>query len=109
MSKAETPAESAASSNTLFQLTESTEATTVSSLREAADIFVRRYLDEMDGEIGTDFYDLVLSEIEAPLLRAVMEYTRGNQTRAAQMLGLNRGTLRKKLKQHGLPQRGAYL
>jgi phosphoribosylaminoimidazolecarboxamide formyltransferase/IMP cyclohydrolase len=46
---------------------------------------------------GTDFYDLVLSEVEAPLLQAVMEYTRGNQTRASQVLGLNRGTLRKKL------------
>ncbi len=102
MSKAESAAESALPSGTLFQLTETTEATTVASLREAADIFVRRYLDEMDGEIGTDFYDLVISEVEAPLLRAVMEYTRGNQTRAAQMLGLNRGTLRKKLKQYDL-------
>jgi Fis family transcriptional regulator len=54
----------------------------VASLREAVDLFVRRYLDEMDGELGSDFYDLVLSEVEAPLLQAVMEYTRGNQTRA---------------------------
>lgn len=108
MSKAETPAEDDLPAGALFQLTESTEATTVASLREAADIFVRRYLDEMDGELGTDFYELVLSQVEAPLLRAVMEYTRGNQSRAAQMLGLNRGTLRKKLKHHGLPQRGGY-
>ena len=45
---------------------------------------------------------MVLSEIEAPLLEEVMKYTRNNQTRASQMLGLNRGTLRKKLKQYDL-------
>ena len=87
---------------TLFELTELSEATTVASLREAVDTFVRRYLDEMDGETGTDFYTLVLAEVEAPMLQAVMEYTRFNQSRAAQMLGLNRGTLRKKLRQHNI-------
>ena len=102
MSKAEALAESAAIDTTLFELTQTTEAATVSSLREAVDLFVRRYLDEMDGEMSTDFYDLVLSEVEDPLLQAVMEYTRGNQTRAATMLGLNRGTLRKKLKRYDI-------
>ena len=104
MSRAEILAESAAlapsNSTTTFELSQPIEAATVSSLREAVDLFVRRYLDEMDGELGTDFYDLVLSEVEGPMLQAVMEYTRYNQTKAAQMLGLNRGTLRKKLKQH---------
>ena len=66
---------------------------------------VRRYLDEMDGELSTDFYDLVLCEVEAPLLQAVMEYTRANQSRAAHMLGLNRGTLRKKLKRYDVDGR----
>ena len=47
-------------------------------------------------------YDLVLSEIEAPMLEEVMKYTRGNQTRAANLLGINRGTLRKKLKKYGM-------
>lgn len=47
-------------------------------------------------------YQLVLSEVEAPLLEQVMKYTRNNQTKASTMLGLNRGTLRKKLKQYGL-------
>jgi len=45
---------------------------------------------------------MVLAEIEGPLLEVVLEYTRGNQTRASEILGLNRGTLRKKLKDHGL-------
>jgi Fis family transcriptional regulator len=40
--------------------------------------------------------------VEAPLLEQVMQYTRNNQTKASNMLGLNRGTLRKKLKQYGL-------
>jgi Fis family transcriptional regulator, factor for inversion stimulation protein len=44
----------------------------------------------------------VLSQVEAPLLREVMQHTRNNQTRASNMLGLNRGTLRKKLKQYNL-------
>ncbi len=42
------------------------------------------------------------TEVEAPLLEEVMTYTRGNQTRAAIMMGINRGTLRKKLKQYGM-------
>jgi len=109
MSKAEPLAENAATPDPLFDLTQPSEATTVSSLREAVDLFVRRYLDEMDGEMSTDFYGLVLSEVEGPLLQAVMEYTRYNQTRAAQMLGLNRGTLRKKLGQHGIERPGGPL
>lgn len=105
MSTADNLAESAAFSSSIFELTESHEAATVVSLREAVDLFVRRYLDEMDGELSTDFYDLVLCEVEAPLLQAVMEYTRANQSRAAQMLGLNRGTLRKKLKRYDVDGR----
>ena len=45
---------------------------------------------------------MVLSEVEAPLLECVMEYTDSNQTKASKLLGLNRGTLRKKLKQYGM-------
>ena len=45
---------------------------------------------------------MVLAEIEAPLLEEIMAYTRHNQTKASVMLGLNRGTLRKKLKQYNL-------
>jgi Fis family transcriptional regulator len=45
---------------------------------------------------------MVLAEVEVPLLEAVMEYTKGNQSRAAILLGLSRGTLRKKLKIYGM-------
>ncbi|TFH88111.1 DNA-binding transcriptional regulator Fis [Billgrantia azerbaijanica] len=71
-------------------------------LREAVDAAMRRYFDHLDGGTVTDLYAMVMAEVEAPLLAAVLDYTQGNQTRAAEILGLNRGTLRKKLKQHDL-------
>ena len=72
------------------------------SLRESVTVAVRDYLDQLDGEPGSEVYQMVLAEVEAPLLEEIMAYTRNNQTKASQMLGLNRGTLRKKLKQYGL-------
>jgi Fis family transcriptional regulator len=79
-----------------------TKATQASHLREAVTESVRNYLKELDGQMTTDFYQMVLAEIEAPLLTEIMAYTRNNQTKASIMLGLNRGTLRKKLKQYDL-------
>lgn len=73
-----------------------------SHLHDAVTRAVRNYLNELDGQTTTGFYELVLSQVEAPLLREVMQHTRNNQTRASDMLGLNRGTLRKKLKQYNL-------
>jgi Fis family transcriptional regulator, factor for inversion stimulation protein len=72
------------------------------NLREAVTTSVRDYLAQLDGQISTDVYQMVLAEIEAPLLEEIMTYTRHNQTKASIMLGLNRGTLRKKLKQYNL-------
>jgi Fis family transcriptional regulator len=71
-------------------------------LRAAVTDAVRKYLDELDGQLSTDVYQMVLAEVEEPLLVEIMAYTRNNQTRASLMLGLNRGTLRKKLKQYNL-------
>lgn len=73
-----------------------------SELRSAVTRAVRAYLDELDGQLSSDVYQMVLAEIEAPLLKEIMAYTRNNQTKASIMLGLNRGTLRKKLKQYNL-------
>ena len=72
------------------------------SLRDAVTRSVRAYLAELDGQLSTDVYQMVLAEVEAPLLEEIMAYTRNNQTKASIMLGLNRGTLRKKLKQYNL-------
>ena len=74
------------------------------ALRESVTLAVRKYLEQLDGQTSTDVYQMVLAEVEAPLLEEIMAYTRSNQTRACRMLGLNRGTLRKKLKTYGLLQ-----
>ncbi len=72
------------------------------TLRDSVAQAMANYFSQLDNERVTDVYQMVLSEVEAPLLEAVMSYTRNNQTKAAILLGLNRGTLRKKLKQYGL-------
>jgi len=63
---------------------------------------MKSYFKNLNGHKPAEIYRLVLGEVEPPLLRAVMDYTEGNQTLAADMLGLNRATLRKKLKQYDL-------
>ncbi len=72
------------------------------TLRDSVEKALINYFAQLDGTPATEVYQLVLSEVEAPLLEQVMKYTRNNQTKASVLLGLNRGTLRKKLKQYGL-------
>lgn len=72
------------------------------SLRDCVEKAVSNYFKHLEGQDVTDVYEMVLAEVEAPMLEVVMKYTRHNQTKAATILGLNRGTLRKKLKQYGL-------
>jgi Fis family transcriptional regulator len=72
------------------------------TLRDSVEKALESYFAQLDGQPVTEVYDLVLSEVEAPLLEVVMRYTKDNQTKAAVLLGLNRGTLRKKLKQYGM-------
>jgi Fis family transcriptional regulator len=86
--------------STLKQLQSTTGAQ--HTLRDHVELAMRNYFANLGGEQVTDVYNMVLAEIEAPLMEVVLEYTRGNQTRASEILGLNRGTLRKKLKDHGL-------
>lgn len=71
-------------------------------LKDSAAEAIAHFLATLDGESCIDLYDMVLSQIEEPLLREVLDYTQHNQSHAATMLGLNRGTLRKKLRQYGL-------
>lgn len=61
-----------------------------------------RYFENLNGHRPGDLYELVMSEVEKPLFKSVLEYTGGNQSEAAQILGINRGTLRKKLKAYAL-------
>lgn len=67
-------------------------------VREALEVYFRR----LDGCKCSGLYKLVLTEVEVPLLEAVMQVCSGNQTKAAEMLGINRSTLRKKLQHYGL-------
>ncbi|AIN46948.1 DNA-binding protein Fis [Candidatus Palibaumannia cicadellinicola] len=71
-------------------------------LRNSVKQALKNYFVLLNGQDIKNLYELVLAEIEQPLLDMVMQYTRGNQTRAALIMGINRGTLRKKLKKYGM-------
>lgn len=60
------------------------------------------YFAQLDGHAPADLYQLVLAEVERPLFACVMQHMGGNQTRAANALGISRGTLRKKIAQYQL-------
>ena len=72
------------------------------SLREMVEQSINQYFENLGGHETIDLYDLVLKEVELPLLIAVLKQTKNNQSKASKILGLNRGTLRKKLKQYNL-------
>jgi len=72
------------------------------SLSEAAEQAISDYLALLENNDATNLYREVVDEVERPLLEVIMKHTRGNQSKAAQCLGLNRATLRTKLKRHGL-------
>lgn len=65
---------------------------------------MERYFVQLNGHSPGGLYEFVLGEVERPLLEVVMKRTRGNISKAAQYLGLNRATLRKKLERYGLNQ-----
>lgn len=95
--KVEPVTDSSEQQNNLLTPSESSQ-----TLRDSVEKALQNYFDHLDGQPVVDIYDMVLSEVEAPLLETVMKYTRDNQTKASIVLGLNRGTLRKKLKQYGM-------
>lgn len=72
------------------------------SLADCVEKALGRYFVELKGEPPSGLYALVLREIERPLLKQVMHHAGSNQSRAARYLGINRNTLRSKLKRHGL-------
>ncbi len=76
--------------------------TKTTSLRESVTETVKRYYEQVEADSTTNVYEMVLAEIEEPLLEETMKFTRGNQSRAAVVLGLSRGTLRKLLKKYDL-------
>jgi Fis family transcriptional regulator, factor for inversion stimulation protein len=84
--------------NTTQEVTPQTQPT----LHDCVELAMKNYFSHLDGQPVTDVYNMVLSEVEAALFESVLNYTRGNQTMAADVLSINRGTLRKKLKQYRL-------
>jgi len=61
---------------------------------------VQDYFKHLDGEKPGTVYDMVLTCVERPLIETVLYHTEGNQTRASELLGINRNTLRKKMQQY---------
>ncbi|PHV12656.1 helix-turn-helix domain-containing protein [Chitinimonas sp. BJB300] len=63
---------------------------------------LEQYFRDLDGEAPQAIYDMVLAKVEKPMLEVVLNKAQGNQTRAAELLGINRNTLRKKMQDHDL-------
>ncbi len=63
---------------------------------------MKQYFKDLDGEKASGIYSMVVQCVEKPMLEVVMSHAQGNQTRAAELLGINRNTLRKKLQEHGI-------
>ena len=71
-------------------------------LKECVQKVLDNYLEDLGDYTPNNLHQLFIAEVEAPLLEAVLSYCKGNQSMAAKMLGLNRGTLRKKLIQYNI-------
>lgn len=72
------------------------------SLAQCVQDHLTRYLETRGAMEAGGMYDMVLQQVEKPLLENVLQHCNGNQTRAAQVLGMNRNTLRKKLALYNL-------
>ncbi|MDC1435670.1 DNA-binding transcriptional regulator Fis [Gammaproteobacteria bacterium] len=72
------------------------------TLKQCVNEALEEYLSQVEQEHISELYNMVLGEVEAPMLAVVMKHAGSNQSKAAAMLGLNRGTLRKKLRQYNL-------
>jgi len=76
--------------------------TSKKALHQHTEDALLQYFKNLNGDRPGDLYDLVIGEVERPLFKVVLDYTDGNQSQAAGILGINRGTLRKKLKTYSL-------
>ncbi len=66
------------------------------------DASLRRYFEELNGSQPNELYRLIMSEVEKPLFQSVLQHCQGNNSRAAEVLGINRATLRKKIQQYDI-------
>lgn len=70
------------------------------SLSDAVSTAIKNYFTQLEGSEPVDLYQFVIDEVESPLFKVVMEYCKYNQSKAAILLGISRGTLRTKLRKH---------
>lgn len=96
------PAEKQNAVNAATLRRETTPQTQHQTIRDSVRHCLEKYFADLDGHEPAEILQLVLAEVEPAMLETVMHFARGNQTRAADMLGINRTTLRKKLRQYGL-------
>lgn len=83
--------------NETVTLTSEMQASHALSLQESVNQTLQQYITKLDGQTPTNLYELVLAEVEKPLLEMVLKLTNNNQSKAAIILGISRGTLRKKM------------
>ena len=72
------------------------------SLKYQVGLALRRYFKELDGKTATKVFEMVIKEVEKPMLEEVMKFCNGNKSQASKILGINRVTLRTKLKQYNI-------
>ena len=84
--------------NTVVMMNQNTQdSNDALSLQESVNQSLQQYITTLDGQTPANLYSLVLAEVEKPLLEMVLKLTNGNQSKAAIILGISRGTLRKKM------------
>ncbi len=82
-------------------------STDVRPLSHSVSDCLNDYFSSLNGHAPAELYEMILDQIEPPLLRATLHYCDHNQSRAAEILGLNRATLRKKLRHHRIAAKPA--
>lgn len=72
------------------------------SLADCVIVAMQQYFEDLNGENPQNLHSFFITEVEKPFLKVVLEHVNGNQSRASEILGINRNTLRKKLQNYDL-------
>ena len=91
--------------NEVLTMTPETQTTANSgalSLNDSVRQALQQYFNQLDGQTPANLYNMVLAQVEKPLIQMVLQLTNGNQSKAAIILGISRGTLRKKMAMYDL-------
>jgi len=91
----------------LFKNTMNAESEHIIPLRQHVQNTISRYLKDMGNTVPENLYQMLLAEIEPPLIEEILKHTGGNQSRAASMLGITRNTLRTKMQRYSIKTRSS--